>query len=388
MSDVIGGGKRPRLRITRTIRFILTGVGFIIGIAVGLYYVEPLRAALGLSLPTLERIGLVVLFGLIGGPIFAYLGPILAEVQIGIGYWIEHRLLRIPVGDIVAGSFGLIFGLIIANLIGSALDQLPWLGRFIPAVSAILLGSVGWIVGVNKKSDLSEWIHGLRFPELFPRGSSKEDEGEEEDVDTSAAIKILDSSTIIDGRIADVAKTGFLEGPLVIPSFILDEVQRIADSSDDARRGRGRRGLDILNRMQQELDIPVRVERMDFDDEAPVDSRLLEAARRFEGKVVTNDYNLNKVAALQGVVVLNINDLANAVKPMVIPGEGMEIFLLREGKEEGQGVGYLEDGTMVVVDDGRPFVGRSLEVVVTSVLQTSAGRMIFAKPKDAKVDAQ
>ncbi|MFO7941134.1 MAG: TRAM domain-containing protein [Bacillota bacterium] len=381
------GGSRPHLRVARTIRFVLMGVGLILGIAVGLYYVEPLQTALGLSLSTVERIGVVALFGLVGGPVLAYLGPMLAEVVIGVSYWIEHKLLRIPVGDIVAGSFGLIFGLIIANLIGSALDQLPWLGRFIPAVSAVILGFVGWIVGVSKKPDMSEWIRGLRFSELFSRGSSSKEEADDV-ADVNEVPKILDSSAIIDGRIADVAKTGFLEGPLVIPSFVLDEVQRIADSSDNVRRGRGRRGLDILNRMQEELDIPVRVERMDFDDEAPVDSRLLEAARRFEGKVVTNDYNLNKVAALQGVAVLNINDLANAVKPMVIPGEGMEIFLLREGKEEGQGVGYLEDGTMVVVDDGKPFVGESLEVVVTSVLQTSAGRMIFSKPKGSAREGQ
>ncbi len=370
---------RFRLTVPRKVRVWLIAGGLLLGFLAGLYTVGPLEEVLDLSLSSVERIGVVGLFGLIGAPLLAFVGPLVADLLIAVGWWIERRLLRIPVGDIVAGVSGLIFGLIIANLIGSALGQLPWVGRFVPAVTAVILGSVGWVVAVKKKQDVVAWVRASKVSDFFSRsdsGATESKGGDSRDVP-----KVLDSSSIIDGRIADVTKTGFLDGPLVIPSFVLDEVQRIADSSDGVRRSRGRRGLDILNRMQKEMDVVVRVERMDFDEETPVDSRLLEAARRLDGKVVTNDYNLNKVAALQGVPVLNINDLANAVKPMVIPGEEMDIFLLREGKEQGQGVGYLDDGTMVVVDEGISHVGESLTVVVTSVLQTSAGRMIFARPR-------
>jgi len=370
---------RMRLRVPSRIRFWLFGVGVLFGILIGFYAVNPLAAALGLTLSPMERAGVIALVAVVWAPVFAYLGPAIVDIVIGFGWWLERGLLRKSTGDILAGVFGLIFGLIISNLIGSAFGQIPWIGRFIPAISAVVLGTVGWLVAVNKKPDVVAWVRASRVGDFLSRSGPPRGQ-DVISADPCEVPKILDSSAIIDGRIADVAKTGFLDGPLVIPSFVLDEVQRIADSSEGIRRTRGRRGLDILNRMQEELDIEVRVERMDSSNDAPVDTRLLEAARRLEGKVVTNDYNLNKVAALQGVSVLNINDLSNAVKPMVIPGEQMEVFILREGKEEGQGVAYLDDGTMVVVDEGRSHVGHNLSVVVTSVLQTSAGRMIFTKP--------
>ena len=194
--------------------------------------------------------------------------------------------------------------------------------------------------------------------------------------------KVLDTSVIIDGRIADICRTGFIEGKLIIPKFVLNELQHIADSSDDLKRVRGRRGLDILNIIQKELDIEVQITEKDFDDIPEVDSKLLKLAQVMNGKVVTNDYNLNKVAQFQGVEVLNINELANAVKPVAIPGEEMVAQVVKEGKESNQGIAYLDDGTMIVVEGGKKHIGETINVLVTSVLQTSAGRMIFGKPKN------
>lgn len=189
--------------------------------------------------------------------------------------------------------------------------------------------------------------------------------------------KILDTSVIIDGRIADICKTGFIEGTLVIPEFVLEELQHIADSSDLLKRNRGRRGLDILNKIQKELEVKVLIYEGDFEEISEVDSKLVRLAKVLQGKVITNDFNLNKVCELQGVSVLNINDLANAVKPVVLPGEEIIVQVIKDGKEHGQGVAYLDDGTMIVVEGGREFIGMTLEVMVTSVLQTSAGRMIL-----------
>jgi uncharacterized protein YacL len=194
--------------------------------------------------------------------------------------------------------------------------------------------------------------------------------------------KILDTSVIIDGRIADVCETGFLEGPFIIPQFILRELQHIADSPDPLKRNRGRRGLEILNRLQKQSDLEVRISDQDFPKLPEVDAKLIELAKRINGRIITNDFNLNKVAELLGLTVLNINQLTNALKPIVLPGETIHIQILKEGKEPGQGVAYLDDGTMVVVEEGRRIIGKELDVVVTSVLQTTAGRMIFARPKD------
>lgn len=191
----------------------------------------------------------------------------------------------------------------------------------------------------------------------------------------------MDTSVIIDGRIADICKTGFIEGTMVIPGFVLEELQHIADSSDVLKRNRGRRGLDILNRIQKELSVKVHIYEGDFEEIQEVDSKLVKLAKVLSGKVVTNDFNLNKVCELQGVPVLNINDLANAVKPVVLPGEELSVQVIKDGKEHNQGVAYLDDGTMIVVEGGREHIGNEIDVLVTSVLQTSAGRMIFAKPK-------
>jgi len=194
--------------------------------------------------------------------------------------------------------------------------------------------------------------------------------------------KILDTSVIIDGRIADVCETGFVEGTLVVPQFILQELQHIADSADSLRRARGRRGLDVLHRIQKMSGITVKIVEEDFPKIKEVDAKLVALAKMMDAKILTNDFNLNKVAALQGVSVLNINELANALKPVVLPGETMKVFVLKEGKEHNQGVAYLDDGTMVVVENGRRFIGKNIDVSVTSVLQTTAGRMIFSRPKN------
>lgn len=199
--------------------------------------------------------------------------------------------------------------------------------------------------------------------------------------------KLLDTSVIIDGRIADISATGFMEGTFVVPQFVLSELQHIADSSDTLKRTRGRRGLDILKRLQSERVDAIMITEESFDEVSEVDLKLMRAAKKMGGKVVTNDFNLNKVCELHNVPVLNINDLANAVKPVVIPGEDMHVVVIKDGKEQNQGVAYLDDGTMIVIEDGKGFIGQAINVTVTSVLQTSAGRMIFAKPRDGKQTA-
>ncbi|ULT57161.1 PIN/TRAM domain-containing protein [Neobacillus drentensis] len=290
--------------------------------------------------------------------------------------WTEDSLVKIPVTDVLFGSVGLIFGLFVAFLIGFALNavQVPILNAVAPILLTLLFGYLGFQVGFKKRDELLG---------LFGNRGSKKKSGEEEEVDPAAgkALKILDTSVIIDGRVADICQTGFLEGTIVIPQFVLEELQHIADSSDVLKRNRGRRGLDILNRIQKELSIKVEIYEGDFDEISEVDSKLVKLAKLTSGVLVTNDFNLNKVCELQNVSVLNINDLANAVKPVVLPGEELTVQVIKDGKEYHQGVAYLDDGTMIVVEEGREYIGKRIEVLVTSVLQTSAGRMIFAKPK-------
>ncbi len=289
--------------------------------------------------------------------------------------WTEDSLVKIPVTDVLFGSVGLIFGLLVAFLIGFALNavQVPILNAVVPIILTILFGYLGFQVGFKKRDELL----GL-FGNRSNKKKSSDDESEKE---AKQSLKILDTSVIIDGRIADICQTGFLEGTIVIPQFVLEELQHIADSSDVLKRNRGRRGLDILNRIQKELAIKVEIYEGDFEEISEVDSKLVKLAKITNGILVTNDFNLNKVCELQNVSVLNINDLANAVKPVVLPGEELTVQVIKDGKEYHQGVAYLDDGTMIVVEEGREYIGKRIEVLVTSVLQTSAGRMIFAKPK-------
>ncbi|EGK09701.1 PIN/TRAM domain-containing protein [Kroppenstedtia eburnea] len=289
--------------------------------------------------------------------------------------WSEERLVKIPAADTLFGAMGLIFGLIVAFLIEPPLSELPLpvISSVLPILVSALLGYLGFRVGYKKRDELIA---------IFTMNRQGKDRGKKDkESRDNVEHKILDTSVIIDGRIADICRTGFLEGTLVIPSFVLEELQHIADSSDVLKRNRGRRGLDILNKIQKELNMRVLIYEGDFEEVSEVDSKLVKLAKVLSGKVVTNDFNLNKVCELQGVKVLNINDLANAVKPVVLPGEEINVQVIKDGKEHGQGVAYLDDGTMIVIEGGREYIGERIDVLVTSVLQTSAGRMIFAKPK-------
>lgn len=320
---------------------------------------------------------LVSLHYLIVAPVLAgIIGWLVAPLIIAVAKkgsdYIVSMLQRVPTPDVVAGACGLIVGMLIGALATFSLPrQLPIIGTVLPFFVTIFTGYIGSVVAVRKRDDLAA---------LFERtGKAQRGEGAQR---LPGSRKLLDTSVIIDGRIVDICSSGFIEGVLLVPTFVLEELQHIADSSDPLRRNRGRRGLDILAQLQQLPNVEVEVIGDDFEDVAEVDTKLIRAAQTLGVKVLTNDYNLNKVAGLQGVSVLNINELANAVKPVVLPGEEMEVQVIKEGKEFGQGVGYLDDGTMIVVDNGKRYMGRTITVVVTSVLQTSAGRMIFGKPKD------
>ncbi|SFJ88643.1 Uncharacterized conserved protein YacL, contains PIN and TRAM domains [Paenibacillus sp. UNC496MF] len=303
-------------------------------------------------------------------------GLALATMMAGpLAKWIEQgadKASAMPTGELFSGGAGLLGGLALAALLYPALSGLEGTWLLIPVALTAFLGYAGMRIGLNKREELAQTIAAIAERTSKPLKAEEESTYEEH--------KILDTSVIIDGRIADICKTGFIEGTLVIPEFVLEELQHIADSSDLLKRNRGRRGLDILNKIQKELDVKVLIYEGDMED-GEVDSKLVKLAKALHGKVVTNDFNLNKVCELQGVSVLNINDLANAVKPVVLPGEEIVVQVIKDGKEHGQGVAYLDDGTMIVVEGGRDYIGTTMEVLVTSVLQTSAGRMIFAKPK-------
>jgi len=281
---------------------------------------------------------------------------------------IEKIIKKAPLKVIFGGTFGLFLGLVIAQLLGYAFSGLQnsTIRISISVILSCVFGYIGLVLG-GKKVEEFKWP-GWGF---FAKGSQKKDGG-----------KILDTSVIIDGRVADICETDFLEGPLIIPQFILQELQHIADSADNLKRARGRRGLDILNRMQKGDTVEVKVVDDDYPDIKEVDAKLIALAREMNAKVVTNDFNLNKVAQLQGVLVLNINQLANALKPMVLPGEVLHLQIMREGKEQGQGVAYLDDGTMVVVENASRHLGQEVDASVTSILQTTAGRMIFTTLKE------
>jgi uncharacterized protein YacL len=312
---------------------------------------------------------------ILGAIIFYLISFWAVDYVIGFIRWAEDSLIKIPVTDILFGSVGLIFGLLVAFLIGIPLNgiRIPIINTIAPILLTLLFGYLGFQVGFKKRDELLN---------LFTNRISKKKTGEEENEPAAVQpLKILDTSVIIDGRIADICQTGFLEGTIVIPQFVLEELQHIADSSDVLKRNRGRRGLDILNRIQKELSIKVEIYEGDFEEIQEVDSKLVKLAKLTSGILVTNDFNLNKVCELQKVTVLNINDLANAVKPVVLPGEELNVQVIKDGKEYHQGVAYLDDGTMIVVEEGREYIGKRIDVLVTSVLQTSAGRMIFAKPK-------
>lgn len=282
----------------------------------------------------------------------------------------ETRIRRASIKTLIGGALGSILGIVGASLIGLLISMqaaIPSpLKAYLILILTLFMAYVGLIVGAIKGDYLNlSVLGGLLHNEA---GSAKTQQN-----------LILDTSVIIDGRVADVAETGFLGGQIVIPQFMLRELQQVADSADSTKRNRGRRGLDILQRIQKNNNLDVVVSDVDFPDIREVDHKLIELAKQINGKIVTNDFNLNKVAQLRGVQVLNINELANSLKPVVLPGEIMKVFVLKEGKEYNQGVAYLDDGTMVVIDNARKMIGKTIEISVTSVLQTTAGKMIFGK---------
>jgi uncharacterized protein YacL len=317
-------------------------------------------------------------------PLLKWQGIILALLVGGLFGWIFQKTLlillldfikKISIQVLLIQGFGVLLGLLAISLMAVIaepfLELIPFQSRFIVImmVFSIIISSLIFIISVKFK-ELSYVFFNATGQQSSKIATDKNQ------------FKILDTSAIIDGRIADLCQTGFLEGVLIIPNFVLNELQKIADSADSLRRNRGRRGLDLLNKIQKENHVTIRIFDRDYEELTDVDTKLLKLAREIEGKVITNDFNLNKIAELYGVQVLNINELSNAIKPAVLPGEEMLVRILRDGKEYGQGIGYLEDGTMIVVEGGKSFIGIDLEIMVTSVLQTSAGRMIFAKPKE------
>ena len=363
------------------------------------------------------QLHLVGLLCIIVGAILGGLGgwiasPFLIGKLKNFSSFVEKQLSKTPIHDVTAGAVGLAIGLIIANLLGNAFSRIPIVGDYIPIIFSIVFGYVGIRLSIKKRKESAnsfESVPRVLKEILKSREKNKESNTAEniseienfsdensisepvpiqekislEKVETTPNknIKLLDTNVIIDGRIADICKTGFLEGHLVIPVFVLEELQHIADSSDSLRRVRGRRGLDVLQSMRDDSTLDLEVMNVDFDDVHEVDSKLVRLAQKIGGKIITNDFNLNKVAQLRDVEVLNINDLSNAVKPVVIPGETMKVQVVKDGKEPGQGVAYLDDGTMIVIENGHRYLSRTISVEVTSALQTSAGRMIFAKPR-------
>ncbi len=346
---------------------------------------------------------------LIGGVIGWFISPYLINKLGTFTAFVEKQLSKMPIHDVIAGAVGLAIGLIIADLLGNAFARIPFVGDYIPIVFSIVLGTLGIRITIKKRKEITSSFSSvpktlkeilrnrdknqkeISSDENFETEKTVEEINSEEvphkvnlvkeNVSPHSNYKILDTNVIIDGRISDICKTGFLEGKLLIPVFVLEELQHIADSADSLRRVRGRRGLDVLQKIQDESPLEVEVMNIDFDDIHEVDSKLVRLAQKIGGKIITNDFNLNKVAQLRGVEVLNINDLSNAVKAVVIPGETMKVQVVRDGKEPGQGVAYLDDGTMIVIENGHRYLSRTISVEVTSALQTSAGRMIFAKPR-------
>lgn len=295
--------------------------------------------------------------------------------------WMEEVLFKLPAADLFFGTLGLIVGLIVAYFVGFAIERMniPGITEFVPIILSIILGYLGFRVGFTKREELAQIFSKTAVGTKKKSGDQHQSQGLDRPL-----YKLLDTSVIIDGRIADISATGFVEGILVVPQFVLTELQHIADSSDTLKRTRGRRGLDMLKKLQDDR-AKVIITEEDFEDVHEVDLKLVRLAKKMNAQILTNDFNLHKVCNLHHVEVLNINDLANAVKPVVIPGEDMQVVVIKDGKEHNQGVAYLDDGTMIVVEGGRNYIGRSITVTVTSVLQTSAGRMIFAKPKDEQV---
>lgn len=313
-----------------------------------------------------------VVLSLGGAALGATFAPYFSTVPF---YWARKRVKLLPAVDVIAGSIGLVTGLIIAALLSLPLSRLPGiLGQIFPFAGAIIFGYLGIAVMVMRKREIFEFF-GLN---RAANAVASEARGN----NAYARSILVDTSAIIDGRIADVSQTGFIEGTLIIPRFVLNELQHIADSSDAQRRNRGRRGLEMLNKLRKDSVVPIEISDIDTADVNEVDGKLIKIAKTNHYPVITNDYNLNRVAELQGVKVLNVNELAQAVRPVVLPGEELTVKVTQEGKEMGQGLAYLDDGTMIVIENGRRYMHQDVSINVTRVLQTVAGRMIFAQVKN------
>ena len=327
-------------------------------------FVEPLYTGLILLI-------VILIFAII----FYFLSSFIYKGIIAIIDGFERNIQKLTVTEFLFGTLGLLVGLVFATLIGVPISRIHFI---IGPILFILIDVIGALVGIKifikRKDDILNLLTSIKKNGIRDKKNKHNEK---------ICPKILDTSVIIDGRIFDICQTGFVEGPLVIPGFVLNELRHISDSADGLKRNRGRRGLDILNKIQKELSIETQIYEEDFPEIAEVDAKLLKLAQVLNGKVVTNDFNLNKVAEFQGVPVLNINELANAIKPVLLPGEEMKVVVMKDGKEASQGIAYLDDGTMIVVEGGRKFISEEIMVVVTSVLQTAAGRMIFAKPKES-----
>ena len=318
--------------------------------------------------PWFPQLATRVAIGTLGGLVGWLIAPWLWRLFVRAMAWMLQGLAHLTLRELALGAAGLMVGLVIAFLLGFLLSDIPYVGLYLRWGVALVFGYLGIHLALQRHEEVSALLQRLR-------------EGERQAAARGGQVpKVMDTSVIIDGRIVDVCKTGFLEGPLLVPRSVLNELQRIADSSDAMRRARGRRGLDILNRLQKEYDA-VQVIDDPAGTQGDVDERLVATARAVGGWILTNDFNLNKVAELQGVRVLNVNELAQALRPIHLPGEELTVHIMKDGKEAGQGIGYLEDGTMVVVEGGKKHIGETSDVVVTSVLQTVAGRMIFGRPK-------
>ncbi len=325
-------------------------------------------------LPDIYSLLIFISAGIISGLVFLFVSKPIVEFIFKSAGDADKKLSKLPASVVISAVIGLILGLVVAFFLSSLIKSivtLPWIAGIINVLIYIVCVYLGISILTRYKPDFSE-------SGIFKR---HKDEDAKSKNAVPARPKLLDTSVIIDGRIFDICNTGIIEGTLIIPEFVLDELRHIADSSDDLKRNRGRRGLDVLKRIQNELDLPVRIVHAEIEETAEVDSKLLFLAKDMDGIVVTNDYNLNKVAAVKGVRVLNINELSNAIKPVALPGEEMYVTVVKDGKEPGQGVAYLDDGTMIVVEGGQKELGNPVNVIVTSVIQTAAGRMIFTKLK-------
>ena len=348
-----------------SVEFIFRLVGMV-ALAMGGIYLGVLLAGAAGGSDTAELWAVIfallgALLGLVGTPFFTT-RPARA---------IREQIMQMPAAALVAGMTGLIVGLIVAGLLSFPLSLLPRpFSQLLPLLAAVVFSWLGISVFIMRQRDIFSLFRGRLGSRLAAEGSGTSNEGRS---------VLLDTSVIIDGRIADVSRTGFISGTILVPKFVLNELQHIADSSDTLRRNRGRRGLEVLNRLRNEATVPVRFTDQDVPGVRDVDDKLVILAKQLNSAIVTNDYNLNHVAQLQGVQVLNINELANAVKAVYLHGESLSLKIIQEGREPGQGVGYLDDGTMVVVDEGRYHLNGEVAVVVTKVLQTTAGRMIFAR---------